>query len=138
MAWAVKAGIPSGIIERGSAVFTAIGERVTVACPSFNPWSVDMTSQLNPLWYEIPLLIIVFAFLWFVLPGLIERSQKGKRVNPIAEAKVYLAYGQKKQAANVLKKALIADPANELLLAQLRKIDEKSLEVDVPPERRST
>ncbi len=83
-----------------------------------------MTDQLNPLWYQLPALFFLL-FIWFVAPRLVKRFQKGRPVNPVAEARVYLAYGRKEQAANVLKEALKADPANAELLAELKKVEEK-------------
>jgi hypothetical protein len=52
-------------------------------------------------------------------------KNRGKTINPIAEANVYLAYGRKEQAVNVLKNALAMDPNNEEVLAKLREIEHR-------------
>lgn len=52
-------------------------------------------------------------------------KNSGKTINPVAEANVYLAYGRKEQAVNVLKDALATDPNNEAVLVKLREIEHR-------------
>jgi Tfp pilus assembly protein FimV len=44
-------------------------------------------------------------------------------VNPIKEANVYLAYGRKQQALDILKQALLGDPENEECKAKIVEIE---------------
>jgi hypothetical protein len=81
-----------------------------------------MTDQA--LWFLIPLL--GYGVLMLLLRAMFKRSLKGRQSNPMAEARVYLAYGQKKQAATILKEALAVDPANDELLAELKRIEGKT------------
>lgn len=77
-----------------------------------------------PTWLSITLFVFVIA-LASVVPWTVRRLQRGKIVNPIAEADVYLAYGRKQQAIDVLKGALSADPDNMELSGKLRELESK-------------
>ena len=77
-----------------------------------------------PNWINIALFVLVIALV-LVLPWMVKRLQKGKIVSPIAEADIYLAYGRKQQAIEILKGALSADPDNIELSAKLRELENK-------------
>ena len=59
------------------------------------------------------------------LPWLLKRLSKGRPVNPVDEANVYLAYGRKEQALGILRDALAIDPKNEEVVTKLREIERK-------------
>lgn len=83
-----------------------------------------MDSHSNSLWFNVLMAVLVFV-LAVVLPWLIKQFQKGKSINPVDEANIYLVYGQREQAMNVLREACAADPDNKETLARLREIERK-------------
>lgn len=45
--------------------------------------------------------------------------RKGYKADPLAEAEVYIAYGQTKRAIKILEKAQLADPSRQELTKKL-------------------
>ena len=50
-------------------------------------------------------------------------ARKKVPANTVAEAEVYLRYGQRKKAIELLRRAHVADPANVDILAKLSSLD---------------
>ncbi len=72
------------------------------------------------------LLFIVTALVFLSLFRLSKRAQKNPNSNPLSEADVYLAYGRKQEAIEVLKSALAADPDNSEIKQKLKEIQQSS------------
>ncbi len=66
------------------------------------------------------LIIVIAVVILFVY--LKSKNQDASPVDPIAEAEVYLAYGRKSQAIDILEKAKLAYPDRADIQAKLNEI----------------
>lgn len=73
--------------------------------------------------WQIILIALLLLLLNVVVPRLLKRFAKGMPVDPIAEATVFLAYGRKEQALEVLRDALVVSPNSKDILAKMRDIE---------------
>jgi predicted Zn-dependent protease len=74
----------------------------------------------NNLIYLLGVIIIVILAILLILKK--SNSNENQNINPIAEAKVYIAYGREKEAIKILEEYLLEDPKNLEAITMLNDI----------------
>jgi Tfp pilus assembly protein FimV len=64
----------------------------------------------------------VVAFLVFVVYVFVFVRKNSKHADPIAEAEVYMMYGRKAQAIEILEQALVKEPGNFVIENKLKEL----------------
>ncbi len=81
----------------------------------------SMDTLLNILFYSAPIVLILLILNGFKMP----KSDSSQIADPVAEADVYIAYGRKAQAIEILKTAIKHDPSHRDIQAKLEMLEMK-------------
>ena len=69
----------------------------------------------------------VAAFLVYLFYVLVIVKRNSKHADPIAEAEVYMMYGRKSQAIEILEQALVKEPGNFVIESKLKEFKNSGL-----------
>ena len=64
----------------------------------------------------------IAAFLVYLFYVLVIVKRNSKHADPIAEAEVYMMYGRKAQAIEILEQALVKEPGNFVIESKLKNL----------------